>query len=242
MFAVSTGCASFDLNKRIPWGTSGEDGKPVPPMRLMAVWADTVMTTPGKPAMRGFGGRICFYDQANEAVKVKGTLIVYAFDETGRAQTNVTPDRKFVFMPEDFEKHYSKGRLGHSYSFWLPWDEVGGRQTEISLIVRFQPEKGGEIVGEQTKHLLPGLTVDMAAAKNQFQGMQQQALLAQQVQMQNNPQGVARTNCRRNSARCRRCNRAARWSTPPWPKRRPCCPAAARAERTRSCRKTRNRI
>jgi hypothetical protein len=157
---LSGGCASFDLSKRIPWG-AGEDGKPAAPMRLMAVWTDTTMTSPGKPAMRGMGGRIVFYDQANEPVKVKGTLVVYAFDETNRDPTNVTPDRKYVFLPADFEKHYSKGRLGHSYSFWLPWDQVGGKQAAISLIARFQPDKGGEIIGEQTKHLLPGLAAEL---------------------------------------------------------------------------------
>jgi len=135
------GCATFDLSKRIPWG-AGEDGKPAAPMRLMAVWTDTTMTSPNKPAMRGMGGRIVFYDQANEPVKVKGTLVVYAFDETNRDPTNVTPDRKYVFLTADFEKHYSKGRLGHSYSFWLPWDQVGGKQAAISLIARFQPAKG----------------------------------------------------------------------------------------------------
>ncbi len=157
---LSSGCATFDLSKRIPWG-AGEDGKPAAPMRLMAVWTDTTMTSPGKPAMRGMGGRIVFYDQANEPVKVKGTLVVYAFDETNRDPTNVTPERKYVFLPEDFEKHYSKGRLGHSYSFWLPWDQVGGKQAAISLIARFQPDKGGEIIGEQTKHLLPGLAPEL---------------------------------------------------------------------------------
>lgn len=157
---LSGGCATFDLNKRIPWG-AGEDGKQAPPMRLMAVWTDTTMTSPGKPAMRGMGGRIVFYDQVNEPVKVKGTLVVYAFNETNRDPTNVTPDRKYVFLTEDFEKHYSKGRIGHSYSFWLPWDQVGGKQAAISLIARFQPDKGGEIIGEQTKHLLPGLAEEL---------------------------------------------------------------------------------
>jgi hypothetical protein len=173
----SGGCASFDLSKRIPWG-AGEDGKPAAPMRLMAVWTDTTMTSPGKPAMRGMGGRIVFYDQANEPVKVKGTLVVYAFNETDRDPTNVTPDRKYVFLPADFEKHYSKGRLGHSYSFWLPWDQVGGKQAAISLIARFQPEKGGEIIGEQTKHLLPGLMPNINGA--QTPGMLSPAQFPQQ--------------------------------------------------------------
>jgi hypothetical protein len=52
----------------------------------------------------------------------------------------------------------SKSELGPSYSFWLPWDEVGGPQTEISLIARFEPNGGSIVIGEQTKHLLPGET------------------------------------------------------------------------------------
>jgi len=53
-------------------------------------------------------------------------------------------------------RHMSESELGPTYSFWLPWDEVGGRQTEISLIARFEPKGGAVVVGEQTKHLLPG--------------------------------------------------------------------------------------
>ena len=64
--------------------------------------------------------------------------------------------------------HYSKSKLGHSYSVWLPWDETGGPQKEISLIARFTPEKGGVVVGEQTKQMLPGKT--QIIAKNPADG------------------------------------------------------------------------
>ena len=52
--------------------------------------------------------------RADEAkpVKVDGTLEVYAFDETDRDPTNSAPDRKYVFSPEDFRKHFSEGKLG----------------------------------------------------------------------------------------------------------------------------------
>ena len=55
-------------------------------------------------------------------MKGRGSLVVYAFDETDRDPANMKPDRKFVFTQEQFEKHYSKSTLGHSYSVWLPWD------------------------------------------------------------------------------------------------------------------------
>jgi hypothetical protein len=154
--AVTSGCAKFDLRKKIPWG-EGASGRIDEPMRIVAVWTDTVLSQSGKAPKRGFGGRVMFYgENQTEPAKVEGALVVYAFDETNRDPVNVKPDRKFVFTEQQLEKQYSKTRLGHSYSFWLPWDDVGGPQRQISLICRFVPKKGGVIVSEQTKHLLPG--------------------------------------------------------------------------------------
>ena len=64
--------------------------------------------------------------QEEEADQGRGTLVVYAFDETNRDANNARPDRKYVFTPEQLPLHYSKSKVGHSYSVWLPWDEVGG--------------------------------------------------------------------------------------------------------------------
>jgi hypothetical protein len=153
------GCARFDLSKNIPW-VQGKDGKFEQPMKVVAVWTDTVMTQENRGATRGFGGRLMFYGaQENQPIKVAGTLTIYAFDETQRDPANVVPDRKFVFTNEQFAKHYSKSPLGHSYSVWLPWDQAGGEQREISLIVRFTPTKGGVVASDQSKQLLPGRTV-----------------------------------------------------------------------------------
>lgn len=152
------GCAQFNLGKNIPW-QSGRNGELEPPGKVMAVWTDTVMNQAGQKPVRGFGGRLMFYGPAegSKPIKVKGTLVVYAFDETDRDPTNPVPDRKFVFTSDQLEKHYSKSDLGHSYSVWLPWDEVGGPQAEVSLLIRFTPDAGGAVVvGEQSKHVLPG--------------------------------------------------------------------------------------
>jgi hypothetical protein len=154
-----TGCAKFDLRKNIPWG-EGKNGSIEQPMRVEAAWVDTVLTKPDKAPMRGFGGRLYFFGPNNsqESVKVDGTLVVYAFNETNRDPTNVVPDRKIVYPAKEFERLYTNTKLGHSYSIWVPWDEAGGPPAHISLIARFIPNKGSVIASEQVRLLLPGIT------------------------------------------------------------------------------------
>jgi hypothetical protein len=151
------GGAKFNLRERIPWG-EGKDGKLETPMKVVAFWADTVLNEPGKMGTRGFGGRLLFYGKdPNKPVRVKGTLTVYAFDEDNRDPKNVIPDKKFVFLPDQFQKTGKKAAVGYSYNVWIPWDEVGGVQKNISLIARFQAEEGGLTVSESAKHRLPGV-------------------------------------------------------------------------------------
>lgn len=149
----------FDLSDNIPWGEG--DYKAGMPSRVVAVWVDTVMYTTGEVPVRGFGGRLMFYTPKGEKpIKVEGDLVVYAFDEVGRDPRHVAPDKKYVFTAEQLAGHYSKGELGHSYSVWLPWDQAGGSQREISLIVRFIPKGGTVIVGDPTRHILPGAKIE----------------------------------------------------------------------------------
>ncbi|HWB10504.1 MAG TPA: hypothetical protein VG826_14845 [Pirellulales bacterium] len=160
--SVAPGCASLDLpsfnmEKYIPMLT-GRTGQFRRPMKVVAFWSDTVRTADGQPAMRGFGGRLMFYDsKTSKPLKVAGTLVIYGFDEGRIDPENPRPDRKFVFTPEQFAKHYSKSELGHSYSVWVPWDRAGGETKEIGLICRFTPVEGGAIVSEQVRQVLPGV-------------------------------------------------------------------------------------
>ena len=154
--SLLTGCTQLDLKKPIQWPFASED-KPGVPSRVATVWTDAVHYHPDRPADRGFGGRLFFYGREGDApIKIDGSLVVYAFNETGRSPSDAKPDRKYVFSRENLDKHYSMSDIGHSYSFWIRWDEVGGEQTKISLIARFLPADGAPVIGEQTKHLLPG--------------------------------------------------------------------------------------
>jgi hypothetical protein len=169
----SSGCGAkdfkpskmFSLDSAWPFEGDDEPEEGVP-VRLVGAWTDTVLTKPAQNPQRGFGGRIMFYgEDGEEPILVDGQLVVYAFDETGREPTNNKPTRRYVFPPEQMKLHMSKSDVGASYSFWLPWDEVGGPKTEVSLICRFEPKGGSIVTGEQTRHLLPGkMAGEMTAA------------------------------------------------------------------------------
>jgi hypothetical protein len=156
---LSAGCSTWNIRKVWPWN---DDDKPQSPVKMVAIWTDTVKFSHSEPAQRGFGGRLMFYATAEGApVKVEGDLVVYAFDEAHRKASDTRPDRKFVFTAEQLSHHYSKSKLGHSYSLWIPWGDALGPQTKISLIVRFLPKEkegtaGGVLVSEQSTQVLPG--------------------------------------------------------------------------------------
>ena len=140
------GCAQLNVKgaSAIPfWPDDGNT--PRVPVKVATVWVDTVRFTQGAAPARGFGGRLVFYDNKHEdPVKVDGDLVIYAFDEDNRQPGDPRPDRKYVFTAEQLPIHYSQSKLGHSYSFFLPWDEPGGPRKEISLIARFRPKRADQ--------------------------------------------------------------------------------------------------
>lgn len=152
------GCGSTD------WATAPDLSalKPAgPPARAVAVWEPAVKHNGEQTPERGFGGRVYFYDQdARKPVKVKGNVVVYAFDEENRESGDNSPTRSFFFAKDDVKKLYSKSKLGHSYNFWIPWDTDGpdGKVKKISLIVRYLPDVGSSVVSSQAAVYLPGKT------------------------------------------------------------------------------------
>lgn len=152
---VTAGCTPLDLSHKL--SLPGLGPKPQVPTRMTDFWTDTVLYQPGLPGVRGFGGRIMFYNDSGETpIMVEGTLTVFAYDESRGQVSYSAPDKKYIFTPEQLPKHYSKSELGPSYSFWLPWDEVGGPRKKICLIARFEPVKGHMIVSSPCRKVLPG--------------------------------------------------------------------------------------
>lgn len=157
ILTIGGGCNTITRRApRMPWQDKDEEdyGEPA---KLVAIWQDQVVVPPGGRATRGFGGRVYFYDAAQKPVRVRGTFTVYAYndDAEGNRLTN-KPDRKYVFDECDLQDHYSMSKIGHSYSFWIPWDAVGGDQCCITLAPFFQAEQGALVTGDQGRMILMG--------------------------------------------------------------------------------------
>lgn len=150
------GCAQLDSVSPTSWLLAKAKGTQTP-AKLVAIWTGAVLHPSDRPSVRGFGGQLTFYrPESEKPVRVDGSLIVYAFGEENRDSPGAKPDRKYVFTREQFARHYHESKLGHTYSIWIPWDEVGGPKKHVSLVARFNPADGPTIFGEHTKMILSG--------------------------------------------------------------------------------------
>ncbi len=178
LFVVAlTGCSTFKTNDsliedrpsksifdHLPW-SKNKDGPPEPypnPVKLAATWTPDTLTQVGRVPTRGFGARVYFYDEKSRPVPVEGTLTVHAFAEATAKNNGIPNVKRYQFTPEQFTRHFSRSDLGASYSVWIPWDAVGGKQTRVSLVASFTTAEGKTIQGRSTTALLPG-TKDSAA-------------------------------------------------------------------------------
>jgi hypothetical protein len=165
------GCAQWDLMEQVPFAPFAAEAEVAIPDRLIPIWTHTVLNQPSKPGVRGFGGRVMFYNgDQQKPVKVDGTLTVYAFDGSLGGIATGKPERKYVFTPEQLANHYSETMLGHSYSFWLPWDKAGGELRKLSLVARFEPLDGPATLSEASQQVLPGISREVQAELKQRTG------------------------------------------------------------------------
>ena len=164
--SMTNGCTTLtnnlqSANDALPWNTAAAAARKVDAtaVRIAAVWTHDVMNVAGKNPVQGFGGRIYFYNHEQEAIKVEGELVVFAFDDTSMSQKGEAtrnPDRKFIFRADQLPSHLSDSEMGPSYSFWIPWQEFGGDQRLISLVPVFMPTEGRNVTGHFSKTSLPG--------------------------------------------------------------------------------------
>lgn len=126
------------------------------PVTMTAIWTDSVYEKAGEVSVKGFGGRIFFYNANQKLVKADGELIIYGFDDSTKNLNDGTADKKFVYQQDRFQTHYSENKLGASYSVWVPWEPMGGYRKSITLIPMFRTVDGDLIKCTQTIAILPG--------------------------------------------------------------------------------------
>ena len=151
----STGCTTLKPPKlptltrdaEMTSASASEAEEPVygTPVKMLAIWKDSVRTTPGKPSMRGFGGRIFLYDAADKPIRAQGELVIYGFDDSVTNREGSKADQKIVITNDQLQKRYSMSGLGDSYSVWIDWDAVGSPDKSVTLIPFFRMPDG-EIV------------------------------------------------------------------------------------------------
>jgi len=156
---ITLGCQSFKP-KPLDTVTSivkkQEEYPITTPVKVVAFWKEATLENSNGHSIRGFAGRVYFFDQKEQAVKVDGQLVVYGFDDSNESQQRETPDKKFIIERDGLASKYSVSDVGPSYSIWLPWDEVGGLQKDIALVTMFKSADGAVVHGEASKNTLPG--------------------------------------------------------------------------------------
>jgi hypothetical protein len=191
--AFCTGCSSLDKDwkKKLPWSPESriKTSKFETPSHLIAIWSPDVLAQPGKPPARGFGGRIYFYNEKNQAVPVEGQLVVYGYDDLQNSHHPGQPQRKFAFTPDQFTKHFSNSELGASYSIWIPWDEAGGEQRHISLVPIFTATSGQVVMGQQAINVLPGRSGSQEEVQASAPQVSSQLRFPMHAGIQGNPAG-----------------------------------------------------
>lgn len=151
--ATLTGCAMFDAGMPKIFEKEPEFRTP---HQVIPLWSDTVLHQAGRKGQRGCGGRFMFYTgDSQEGVRVDGTITIYVWNDTQSGKQR-KPDKKYVFPAEKLQNHYSKSKVGHSYSFWIPWDEAGSDRTELTVVARFVGRDGSDITTPASKVILPG--------------------------------------------------------------------------------------
>lgn len=178
-----SGCATFKKPKAPtwPWSKAAKAKNAEIPSSMVVVWSDMVYTEPGKPPVRGFGGRAYFYNDKNHPVPVSGQLAVFGFDDSlqDKTQAKAEADRKFVYTPQQLSERLADGPLGPSYHIWVPWDQVGGDHKQVSLIPVLTTDSGQIVRGKPSLNVLPGRNLAREQAQYAKHFLPQAASVAQ---------------------------------------------------------------
>ncbi len=148
-----TGCQTLKIPEKMPWV---KEEKPAVIDHILAVWTEAVHSQTGKPAQRGFGGRMIFFDAQEKPIEVDGKLTIFVFDDHNINTQDPAAKYKFVFPAEVLPQHFSKSDLGPSYSFWVPLADGNAPTQHFSLVAKFESIHGETVLSSLTKKVMVG--------------------------------------------------------------------------------------
>ena len=140
---LAAGCSTTDLLKlsRHDFPMTGPDN---PVVQVMALWQPAEGVGIDSKLTRGFAGQIYFISQ-KEAIpaQVDGTVRIYVFDDQGTVEEQAKPIHQFDFPPEAWKARMQPGKLGPTYTVFIPYTRKGRHEAQCSLRVRFVPHEHG---------------------------------------------------------------------------------------------------
>ena len=128
-------------------------------------------------------------------MRVNGVLTIYGYDDNNQADSGEgKADRKFVFKADSLNNHFSESALGESYSFFVPWDNVGGEEKTITLIPVFKTVEGHMPEAKPATMPLPGRRVSKSAAVSSAQQLDSRVVQASAEMPRSLPTGTTSTS------------------------------------------------
>jgi hypothetical protein len=156
--AFSCGCASTGFlsfsNKDKPVA-----GPKNPVVQALCLWQPAEGTGIDGKTCRGFAGQIFFFtNRGFVPAKVDGDVRVYLFDDQGSPDERVKPIHQFDFPRESWNALLHDGRLGQTYTIFIPYTRKGFHEANCSLRLRYTPHGGTApaIFSEMVNVTLPG--------------------------------------------------------------------------------------
>ena len=144
----------MQIPDKLPWA---KEEKPAAVNHILAVWTEAVHSQSGQAAQRGFGGRLIFFDAAEQPLEVKGKLTIFVFDDqTGNVQETPRPNTSLSFRPKYCPNTSANLIWGHPIAFGFRWPRPVRRPSIFSLVAKFESDQGETVLSSLTKKVMVG--------------------------------------------------------------------------------------
>jgi hypothetical protein len=156
LLLAASGCSSlgnFRLGQeRIPQASPKN-----PIVQVLAMWQPGEGPGIDNKTTRGFVGTLYFFTSKSPiAAKTNGSVSVYLFDDQGEEEEQVKPLHHFIWESKDISQLGQPGKLGQSYTIFIPYTRPGFHKAQCSLRVTYTPDAGSPVNSEMAYVALPG--------------------------------------------------------------------------------------